>query len=380
MTEGVEIIIGSDVCPTPSNFESFSNANVENPFNDLTDEFRHSDLNIINLECPLIRETTPIAKCGPVLGAPVDAINALKSLPLHVANLANNHILDHGSRGLDATLKACQDAGIRTVGAGVCLDEAKIMLSVKIKGMSIGIMSMAEHEFSIATEDSAGANPLDLITFREYAKRFAEFDYRILLYHGGNEYYPYPSPQLMRMCRHFADEGVDLIVVQHTHCPGCWEEYNGSHIFYGQGNLLFDKANKPVSWYEGYLIRLRFNGKEKDIELIPYEQSKGFSGVRKMHSNQAEPFLLALNHRSEQIKDPNVVKELWQKWCEDHMQQYLNGLLSYNKVLGMLNRNGIITKLLSSKSNLLKLQNYISCESHREAVITVLRNITGKTI
>jgi len=133
----------------------------------------------------------------PVLGAPVEAINALNSLPVHVANLANNHILDHGVRGIDTTLKTCQDTGIRTVGAEVNLDEAKKMLPVEIKGMRVGIMAMAEHEFSIATETTAGANSLDLITFREYTRHFAEFDYWVLLYHGGNEYYPYPSPQLL---------------------------------------------------------------------------------------------------------------------------------------------------------------------------------------
>lgn len=43
----------------------------------------------------------------------------------HVCALANNHVLDYGRRGLEETLNALADAGLRSAGAGRDADEAR---------------------------------------------------------------------------------------------------------------------------------------------------------------------------------------------------------------------------------------------------------------
>ena len=85
---------------------------------------------------------------------------------------------------------------IATVGAGENLGAARGMLVLKVGMMRVGILAMAEHEFSIARRDYRGANPLDLVDFvRNVDSRKGHFDYFIVLLHGGDGFFV-PSPRI----------------------------------------------------------------------------------------------------------------------------------------------------------------------------------------
>lgn len=72
-----------------------------------------------------------------------------------------------------------------------------------------------------------------------------------MLYHGGKEYYRYSSPNLQKTCRKMTEKGADLVLCQHSHCIGSYEEYNDSTILYGQGNFIFNmkKMNIGIQAY-----------------------------------------------------------------------------------------------------------------------------------
>jgi poly-gamma-glutamate capsule biosynthesis protein CapA/YwtB (metallophosphatase superfamily) len=144
------IIVGGDTCPIGRNRGLFEVGDARALLDDLLPEFEQADLSIVNLECPLIRKESPILKEGPVLGAPEACVNGLKAMGVDVAGLANNHIMDHGAQGLRTTIGALQEHGIAHVGAGENLAEARKILVREIKGVRIGILAMAEHEFGIA--------------------------------------------------------------------------------------------------------------------------------------------------------------------------------------------------------------------------------------
>ena len=95
----VRILIGGDVCPRSAVLPCFESGDAVGIFHDLLDDFRAADLSVINLECPLTDVDSPIPKTGAALRAPSACISALKNTGIHVLNLANNHILDHGASG-----------------------------------------------------------------------------------------------------------------------------------------------------------------------------------------------------------------------------------------------------------------------------------------
>lgn len=274
------IIIGGDVCPRGTIEDTFKNGEEEKILNDLLPVFNAADFRLINLECPLITKESPIKKDGPVLGANIKAINGLKAIGLDAVNLANNHILDHGKEGLISTIESCKKNNIDFFGAAKNLEEAQKPLIKSIGGKRFCFMGVAEHEFSIAKDDSWGANPLDPIKIVRTLKTYrSSFDYLIVLVHGGKEYYRNPTPKQQDFCRFLVEEGADAVICQHSHCAGTYEYYNDKPIVYGQGNFIFENLGRNTKmWNEGFLVNLVFNEDKVTTEFIPFNQSLAHLG------------------------------------------------------------------------------------------------------
>jgi len=372
------VLIGGDICPIGDNTPFFERGDAESLFHDLLDEFRNADLVLANLECPLIEHPTPIAKTGPVFGESVDCIKAIRAAGIHVLCLANNHILDHGAAGLASTIAACDEAGIATVGAGADVASARrIVVQVATDGMRIGILAMAEREFSVATTATAGANPLDLIDYvRNVQANRGSIDYLIVLLHGGAEFLQAPSPRLQEACRFLIETGANAVVVQHPHSFGGYEHYRGGHIVYGQGALVMDEPiyRDRRSFHEGVLVALSIDaGGSSSMELIPFEQSDPVPGARKMEAHPAAVLLETLATKARQVLDPDYVALEWRRFCEEHKHQYLSVLLAHNRIVRRANRKGHFSGWLYRGRRLLGTRNVVSCEPHREAVETIFR-------
>src|SRR3989304_2891026 len=274
---------------------------------------------------------------------------ALMRADIHVLNLANNHILDQGAIGLKDTLEAAMAAGLDTVGAGRNLAEARRILVKDVDGLRIGILGLADHEFSIATAKTYGANPLDLIDFtRQLAAERDKFDYLIEILHSGIEYYQLPSPRLKETCRFLIEQGANAVICQHTHCVGGYEEYRGGYIVYGQGNLIFDYNKiQDRSWTEGVLVRLSIaRPKEAKMELVPYVQSRGSIGAYKMETAQGQVLLKEIDERSVYIKDDALLRERWERFCHERRNYYLSTILGHNRILEWLHKHGHLVKYL----------------------------------
>ena len=372
--EEVKIIVGGDICPVGRNISYFSNGDTRNLWNDLLSEFDSAALSVANLECPLIRESTPIEKTGPVLGAPSECIKGFIASQIGCLGLANNHILDHGAVGLQNTLQACSAAGIRTFGAGSNLEQAGRMLVMKTGGVRIGLLGAAAQEWSIATERSPGANPLDVIDCaRTLQRQKNNYDFSICLLHDGAELYPYPSPRLRKVCRFLIEQGAGIVVCQHSHCAGAYEAYGGGHIIFGQGNLLHDSPGRPDIWHEGFLIRLSIAPDLSSTwQPVPYIQSASMPGARRMSPKRERAFLHDLAQRSLAIKDEAFVAQAWVQFCDERRHSITSFLLGHGRLLRRLNRTGWVIKYLHQKERLRRIKNGIRCDTHREVLLEVL--------
>jgi poly-gamma-glutamate synthesis protein (capsule biosynthesis protein) len=379
LSDPVTILIGADVCPIEGNRSYFERGDVHSLLNDLLPELERADLVIANLECPLIERPSPIPKTGPVFGEPPACINGIKQAGIDVLCLANNHILDHGPAGLEKTLEVCARAGIAVVGAGENLAAARRLLIRTLGSVRVGILAVAEHEFSIATTESAGANPLDLIDFvRDVTAARSSFDYLIVLLHGSDEFHV-PTPRTQKTCRFMVEMGANAVVVQHPHTLGGYEEYRGGHIIYGQGALLMDEAiyRRSRSFHEGFLVKLRVAiPAPTTMDLVPFVQSCPVPGARRLSPDHEREFLQGLEKKSKAVRDDTFVQARWLEFCMANKYDYLSSLLGYNRVLAKLNVRGSLVRLLRSKMSLLRSGNLVTCETHREALETIFsRNL-----
>lgn len=373
----IRILIGGDVCPMGRIEDEFVRGNANEIFHDLLAEISGADLSIVNLECPLVTQETPIAKAGPVLGASTDCVRGFAAAKWNVLNLANNHSYDHGARGLQETISVINRAEMSVVGAGANIKEAQIPFVTQINNSRIVIYSMAEREFSIAGNNDPGANPLDLINFVNAIQQYKRQGIFVVLIHGGKEYYPYPSPEMVRRCRFMIAMGADAVICCHAHCPLPWEIHSNRPIIYGLGNLIFEAPRKlPDPWYEGYLARLTVEDGQIRFEPIPYVQSKEQAGARKMNHSACKDFLNGMLNKSAQIKSPSFIEDQWAKYCRQQRVTYLTGLFGYNKIMKKI--KNLLLKILHTKGDILRALHLVQCETHREILNSIFRDERGE--
>jgi poly-gamma-glutamate capsule biosynthesis protein CapA/YwtB (metallophosphatase superfamily) len=371
------LIIAGDLCPIGRNEPLYMGGKITKIYNDLLPHLLESDLNVANLECPLTNESTPLVKAGPALKANEECINGLKAIPNTLLCLANNHILDHGSKGLIKTMELCKEAKIPYFGAGMNDEEAAKPVIQSINGHRIAFWAVAEHEFSITDHDQPGANALDPISFIRFVRKYKDsYDFLIILIHGGKELYPYPTPDLQKASRFFAEEGASAVICQHTHIPSCMEVYNDVPVFYGQGNFIFDKSSHYKHWNEGFLIRLIFE-KETTVsyELIPYTQSKEKAGAFLMDEKDSKDLLDKFNERTKKVVDSQFVRREWEKECLNDQPKILKRLKSFNRFFQIIDRRFNLEKILFNKGRIPSLYAYIMCETHRARVHVILKNL-----
>ncbi len=371
----MQLIIAGDLVPTQSNIEHFSMGNMDVLLGDeLFSLWGAANMRVFNLEAPITNEVSPIPKCGPNLIAPTSTIKGIKALNPSLIALANNHILDQGEQGLHSTVRLLEENDIAYVGAGSNLVEAAQPYIWEKGGVRVGVYAYAEHEFTIATEDSPGANPFDPLESLDHIQDLApKCDHLIVLYHGGKEHYRYPSPDLQKICRKIVDRGANLVVCQHSHCIGAFEKYSGATIVYGQGNFLFDNSESEF-WQTSLLLNVTIDGSSMSVDYIPIV--KHGHTVRLAKKQQWKEIMQGFEERSRQILDRQFVRQEYDKFAAQMLNRYLaafHGNTLLFKVLNKLCRNTLANRLFTKKA-LTVIQNYIECEAHRELVLAGLKS------
>lgn len=362
---GIKVTIGGDFCVT----SSFTSANLFNE--EVIDLFKNSDLNILNLECPVLGTGIhkKIKKSGPHLYTNYNVFNLLKQINTHVVTLANNHILDYGIGGINTTLKGCTENNILTTGAGHNAKEASQPVIIKKKGVRIALVNFCEHEFSIATKIRAGANPLDLIdNLKQIKKARTLADFVFVIIHGGHEHYNLPSPRMVKQYRFFAENGADAVIGHHTHCISGFENHNGVPIFYGLGNLLFTMPYNNENWNYGLLVQFEIE-EEKTLKwrLIPTQQSTQNYKLSLCHGNDYFKTEEKIKHYNSIISQENLLNKAWESYARDMESQIINDFSPINilpsryfrAILRKLGFNRIIFR----ERYLIPLINLIECES-----------------
>lgn len=367
------IIVGGDVCPMGSVQDAFIEGKAAAVFNDLLEDIHGADLAVANLECPLVSRPTPIVKAGPTLGADVRCVTGFAAARWHVLNLANNHSFDHGAADLRETIQTVRAAGLGVVGVGENVAEAKTPLVRQINGIRIVIYAMAEREFSVASDTSPGANPLDLINFVHALRQYKQGGLFIVLFHGGKEFYSLPSPEMLRRCRFMVDMGADAVICSHTHCPLPWEIYAGRPIVYGLGNLIFEPLRAPADeWHHGYLAKLCCATDSVDLTIIPYIQSLGRMGVVKMGGPDRARFLEEMRDKCARLQDPEFITAQWRAYCRAQRETYLASLFAYSRPMRKLRK--LLLSTFHARQDRLRSLLCAQCETHQEVLNTILES------
>lgn len=231
-----------------------------------------ADIFVVNLECPLTDEGTPHpTKDIYFRGRPAN-VAGLTYAGVDVASLANNHMSDYGSRGLEESIDVLDAAGILYNGAGLTEYEAMQPAFKTINGMRFGFLGYCNRtgrDYNARPYLDAGFDKDGYLwltadnIMQTVPEAEALCDYLIVSIHGGTEYdlapmamgsrdpdwssdWPiYPPAEIdsaTRELSHMAiDLGADLIIQHHPHVLQGFEIYNGVPIASSLGNFAFDQ-------------------------------------------------------------------------------------------------------------------------------------------
>lgn len=226
--------------------EQIESHGIESIFNERADSvFRCSDLVVGNLECPATTLRTPMMKKF-VFRAEPEWLEALRLHGFTHLNLANNHSVDQGRRGLVDTWHNVEQYGMIPVGVGNTMAEAAqpvLLAEHPRKVWLLASLQMPLEHFPYLPEaPSVNQESIDSMLVRIRALRMEDSTAVILVsLHWGQEHTMEPTPMQRRIAHRLIDAGTDALICHHTHTLQTIEEYHGKYIYYSLGNFIFDQ-------------------------------------------------------------------------------------------------------------------------------------------
>lgn len=341
--------------------------------------FSQADYRIVNLEAPLTEDDAgdKIIKTGPHLRMSEEAaLGVLKELNVDGVTMANNHILDYGSKGLLDTLDVLKRNNFAYVGAGRNLAEASQTLYLDTPAGKIAIVNFAENEWASATDDKAGANPMDIVDNARQIKVARQMaDYVFVIVHGGHEYYNLPSLRMQKQYRFYAEQGADIIIGHHTHCIGGNEVHEGVPIYYSLGNFLFTLNSLQEDWYTGLILEVEITNESIECHVHPVRQQKENFHLTLLKNYEKDAVLNRIADFCRVIENKDRLQSNWEKYVERQSKLYLSfwSPLAHIKnryikaALSRLNINATNNKTLALFLNLMR------CEAHSDMSREVIK-------
>lgn len=345
----MKTLLLGDFSPTDVTNPLFREKKIDTLFTDAVSLFKGNDVNLVNFECAITDSETIIDKFGPGLRCCEEVAEVLKEVGVGYCALSNNHVFDFGKEGFYNTIRVLENNGMKLTGYGENEADSRKDLVVEKDGEKVAFINVCEHEYSYALENRCGCRAFDPFdTMEDIRKAKENADRVIVLYHGGKEQCEYPSPRLMKLCRAMVKNGADVVLCQHSHCIGAYEQFEGGHILYGQGNYHFVKQSKHENWYTA--LAVKYDTRSHEIEFIPLQMLDEGIGLAK--GETAEKIMDGFGKRSASLQDGTWI-EGWRAFCEGVRENYTKILQNAYKADSSLRQNH-------------KFAHYLDCEAHTD--------------
>ena len=216
-----------------------------------------------------------------------------------VVSVASNHAMDWGADAMIDSIETLQAQGIKTVGAGRNIEDARAPAIVERNGVRIAFLAYCSvlREGYVADAHHAGVAPLRVHTYYEavdfqpgvpphvvtvpyeddlaalvedVGRARSHADVVIVSLHWGLHFIPraIADYQPLVACSAFA-AGADLILGHHAHVPKAVGVHDGKVCFYSLGNFIMSapaaSAERRATFEKRYAARL-----DPEYPNLPY--------------------------------------------------------------------------------------------------------------
>ncbi len=270
----ISIVAVGDIMLGGSAQEVLLKEGYDYPFKYISPLLTDADIVIGNLEGPLtsICNSSMDLDKKYVFRSPAEKVTpALKRAGFNILNLANNHILDYGSKGMHDTVASLNKHHIHSVGAGRNINDARKGTIITTANGRLGFLSysLTFPEAFWATETSAGAAFGHQQQIIEDITRLNKItDSVIVSFHWGREKTTRLRPYQPKLGRAAIDAGASVVLGHHPHVLQAIERYKNGLIVYSLGNFVFGSYSQDASTSVVARITL-LNGSFYSAEFTP---------------------------------------------------------------------------------------------------------------
>ena len=204
--------------------------------------------------------------------------------------MTGNHNVDCGAQAAIDTVDIYHENGIKIVGGGKNAEEAAVPLEINEKGNDITFLAYNLSTGGATYGNTPGANQYyeeDAVAKINEAKSNGDLVIVDIQYYECNAYVATyedatcdaansAAGDQIGLFRHLIDLGADIVVGTSAHQPQTFELYGDGEIYYGLGNLFFDRYWWPGTtrslilehyFYDGKLLQTRITPTVYDASL-----------------------------------------------------------------------------------------------------------------
>jgi len=211
----------------------------------VADAVRAADIALANLEAPVVVGDW-IPDDSLRLRADPGIEKEIADAGFDLLSVANNHALDFGLDGLRSTRTRIEEQGMRHVGSGEDVAEARRPRVFDRNGLKIAFFAYVDPSFTRASDrarpDRPGLAFMDASTVAADIASATASDLVVVIMHAGVEYDAEPNDAQRAFARAAIDAGADLVIGHHPHVVQASELYEGKPIIYSLGNFVFDQG------------------------------------------------------------------------------------------------------------------------------------------
>jgi poly-gamma-glutamate synthesis protein (capsule biosynthesis protein) len=226
----------------------------------------------------VLSDATPASPGVP--GSSVVATSNAEPLTVFdVLSLANNHVMDAGYSGMADTVAVLTGRGVQVAGAGESLDDAFRPAITTVGGTRVAFVACTS-VLVVGTQAGVGmpgvaplraedcytapfpghlspgvpAKVVSVLNEADWARAQQaiadardQADLVVVSAHWGDHTRPWVVTEHERLCAElFVEAGADLVLGHHQHVFRGFEQVEGTPVFYGLGNLVFDLPRLPA--------------------------------------------------------------------------------------------------------------------------------------
>lgn len=230
--------------------------NFDKMFENVEHLFDEDQLIIVNQESIIAGEELGLSDF-PHFNSPVEIGYKLKDLNVDIANIANNHILDHGEKGILKSIENWEKIGLPYVGAYKSEEDQNTLRIFHKNGLKVCFISYTKglggkkppkgKEYLVNHYGTTRYNGYrDVAGLRRLIadiKKQNLADVFVVSIHFGKEYQMEPTAYQKETVSNIADAGADIIIGHHPHVVQPFDyvtDSKGREVFvaYSLGNFF----------------------------------------------------------------------------------------------------------------------------------------------